>query len=279
MESAYSFDAGKFKLGSLCRRGHDWQESGQSLRKIKGDCVECKKINSAARAERTYRQTKPDPTALSLSPQEQRRFYKAKYRQSLKAKGLTSRGTRPVNACPGSEQSALNKALRTAGNLTTVARLVMQQQRQYWAENPRAKAMHDRKWGQLSWWLEYQTRPDLRLYHREKSKRRKAQDRGQTPIQVPVSALRQRFNEFNNCCAYCGTDGDMQIEHVVPISKNGAHDIGNIVPACMSCNFSKRSKDMEDWYKNQPFFNELRLRKIQSMLTTPCGVQLDLAIA
>jgi 5-methylcytosine-specific restriction endonuclease McrA len=145
----------------------------------------------------------------------------------------------------------------------------MDEQVRHWQENPTDYAEHCRRWAQARWWLRYAITPDLRLYHREKSKRRKAQDRGQTPMQVPVPALRQRFNVFNNCCAYCGTDGDMQIEHVVPISKNGAHDIGNIVPACMSCNFSKRSKDMEKWYKSQPFFNELRLKKIQSVLTPP----------
>ncbi len=71
----------------------------------------------------------------------------------------------------------------------------------------------------------------------------------------------------------------MQIEHVVAISKNGAHDIGNIVPACMSCNFSKRSKPMEGWYKNQSFFSELRLRKIQNALKAPSADQLAFAIA
>jgi len=277
MQLAYSFDTKRFRLGSLCRRKHDYQTTGQSLRGIKGgDCIECKKINGAARAK-----TKPipSPSAPCLSIQERRRIYKATYRQSLKNKGLTSRGTMPINAASGSEQSALNKSLRAVGKLPTVAYLVMQQQRQYWAENPKAKAKHDRQWGRLSWWLEYQIKPDLRLYHREKSKRRKAQDRGQTPVRVSVPALRQRFNDFSNCCAYCGLDGDMQIEHVVPISKGGAHDIGNIIPACMSCNFSKRSKPMVEWYKNQSFFSELRLKKIQNALKAPSADQLAFAIA
>jgi 5-methylcytosine-specific restriction endonuclease McrA len=237
-----------FRLSTMCKRGHKWNDYPVTLYAKKGNewrCEQCIRINKPL---------KRDPDAPRLTVQERRRAYKAAYRQALASRGLTAKGTERINAYPGSEQSALNKALRTGGNLPTVARLVIQQQRQYWDENPRAKARHDRKWKQLSWWLRYAITPDLRLYHREKSKRRKAQDRGQTPMQVPVSALHQRFNEFNNCCAYCGTDGDMQIEHVVPISKNGAHDIGNIVPACMSCNFSKRSKDMEGWYKNQPFF-------------------------
>jgi len=155
----------------------------------------------------------------------------------------------------------------------------MNEQLRHWREHPDDRASHDRQWTRVSWWLEYQIKPDLRLYHREKSKRRKAQNRGQTPVQIPVSALRQRFNEFGNCCAYCGTGGDMQIEHVEPISSGGAHDIGNIVPACWPCNANKRTNDMETWYRSQPFFSELRLHRIRRVIRPPEGQQLALALA
>lgn len=154
----------------------------------------------------------------------------------------------------------------------------MNEQKRYWTENPEAKAEHDRQWAQASWWLTYQTKPDLRLYHREKSKRRKAQDRGQTAVQLSTAAIRRRFNEFGNGCAYCGAQGDMEIEHVVAISRGGAHDIGNIVPACHDCNTSKRRREMERWYREQPFFSELRLRRIRRVLHAPMGHQLALAL-
>jgi 5-methylcytosine-specific restriction endonuclease McrA len=207
---------------------------------------------------------------------EKRRIYKEKIRQSLKEQGLTTRGTTPVNGTPA---TALQKAIRAAGRSPSVARLVMNEQLRHWREHPQARAAHERQWAQASWWLEYQIKPDLRLYHREKSKRRKAQNRGQTPVQIPVSALRQRFNEFGNCCAYCGDGGDMQIEHLEPISKGGAHDIGNIVPACASCNTSKRSHPMETWYRSQPFFSEIRLHRIRRVIRPPEGQQLAFALA
>jgi 5-methylcytosine-specific restriction endonuclease McrA len=155
----------------------------------------------------------------------------------------------------------------------------MQAQRLYWQENPEAKRQHYKDWDRGSWWLQYQINPDLRLYHREKSKRRKAQARGQTPLQVPVAAIRQRFSEFNNCCAYCGQEGDMQIEHVEPMSEGGLHDIGNIVPACGPCNYNKRTSEMESWYRQQPFFSELRLARIRRVVRRPEGAQLALALA
>jgi 5-methylcytosine-specific restriction endonuclease McrA len=142
----------------------------------------------------------------------------------------------------------------------------MNEQHRYWKENPEAKKEHDRQWGQAKWWLEYQTRPERRLYIRQKSKRRKALLREQTAHQIRPRELRARFVLFGNCCAYCGASGDMEIEHVIAISKGGTHAMGNIVPACHDCNSSKRAKEPETWYRQQPFFTECRWRKICRVL-------------
>lgn len=45
--------------------------------------------------------------------------------------------------------------------------------------------------------------------------------------------------EFEGLCAYCGTDGPMTMDHVVPLSRGGHHVAGNVVPACRSCNSAK----------------------------------------
>ena len=73
--------------------------------------------------------------------------------------------------------------------------------------------------------------------------------------------------------------GDMQIEHVVPISKGGAHDISNIVPACQKCNASKTDHEMEQWFRSQSFFSELRLHRIHRVVGPPGGYQLALHLA
>ena len=48
--------------------------------------------------------------------------------------------------------------------------------------------------------------------------------------------------DFKNACAYCGTDGELQIEHLVMFNREeyGLHHPGNIVPVCSDCN--KREK-------------------------------------
>jgi 5-methylcytosine-specific restriction endonuclease McrA len=299
----------RFRLASLCKRGHQWNGHPVTLRVRQGGCwrcLDCEKENDASptaiatkqawyeankerlskeATARAARRMAEDPEGELRKRKELRRRrvesgkvrqWKAAVRQRFLDQGLTTRGTERINGAPA---TALQKAIRAAGRSPSVARLVMNEQLRHWREHPSDRAAHDRRWAQASWWLEYQINPDMRLYHREKSKRRKAQNRGQTPVQIPVAALRQRFNEFGNCCAYCGTDGDMQIEHVEPISEGGAHDIGNIVPACGPCNTSKRISDMEDWYRSQPFFSELRLHQIRRVIRAPEGEQLALALA
>lgn len=48
-------------------------------------------------------------------------------------------------------------------------------------------------------------------------------------------------------CAYCGATGDMSLDHVVPVSRGGRHEIDNLLPACRSCNSSKGAKLLEEW--------------------------------
>lgn len=261
METSYAFDCQRFRLGTLCNRGHDWNSTGQSLRrnKPKGSCLECEKIHIARRFD------SPEKAEHRLRYQ---REYMALHRPSQSKYTIEEK-----------ELQQLHRVIRRTGGSPTVPQLVMQAQRLYWQEHPEEKRRHDKERARASWRLQYQINPELRLYTRERRHRRKAKERGQTPLQVPVAALRQRFNEFSNCCAYCGQDGDMQMEHVEPIDKGGLHDIGNIVPACLPCNYSKRTSEMESWYRRQPFFSELRLQAIRRVTRQPEGAQLALALA
>ncbi|AOW89097.1 hypothetical protein BC342_24130 [Streptomyces olivaceus] len=40
------------------------------------------------------------------------------------------------------------------------------------------------------------------------------------------------------------------VDHVVPLEQGGADDITNLVPACRSCNASKRDRTPEQWRKS-----------------------------
>lgn len=75
------------------------------------------------------------------------------------------------------------------------------------------------------------------------------------------------LNHFGNKCAYCGKNGKLQKEHVIPVSKNGPFIPSNVIPACASCNVSKLDKDLDDWFVNQKFFTDVKLRNIRNFLT------------
>lgn len=48
---------------------------------------------------------------------------------------------------------------------------------------------------------------------------------------------------FNYRCAYCSrTNSRLERDHIIPLSKGGAHTASNIVPACRSCNAKKGTK-------------------------------------
>lgn len=48
-------------------------------------------------------------------------------------------------------------------------------------------------------------------------------------------------------CAYC--DGPHEHDdHIVPLSRGGAHALDNLAPACARCNLSKGSKLLAEWF-------------------------------
>lgn len=55
-----------------------------------------------------------------------------------------------------------------------------------------------------------------------------------------------------NGCAYCGaTDRSLQRDCVQPISRGGRYTLGNVVPACGSCNASKCNDEVTSWLRRK----------------------------
>lgn len=75
------------------------------------------------------------------------------------------------------------------------------------------------------------------------------------------------INEFNNVCAYCGSnDKTLHQEHFIPLSGGGEYTHNNIIPSCKSCNSSKGTKDFFAWYPKCDFYNKAREKKIMKFL-------------
>ena len=68
---------------------------------------------------------------------------------------------------------------------------------------------------------------------------RHAARRAGLPSTLTLTQWNDTLEQFNNRCAYCGTDGKMQQEHCMPVILGGGYTQSNIVPACTSCNHKK----------------------------------------
>jgi 5-methylcytosine-specific restriction endonuclease McrA len=54
--------------------------------------------------------------------------------------------------------------------------------------------------------------------------------------------------EGSYACAYCGVSNtELHMDHVLPLSRGGKHESGNIVPACKSCNSQKNTRTPDEW--------------------------------
>ena len=243
-----TFDPQRWKLGALCKRGHDWAD-GQSLRDaVYGYCPFCRYCPEA-KAKRAK--------AAAYKRKRDGRPSRSKY-------GLpyTRQGERNI--------IQMRAAIRRAGKLPSVPALVQQQQFQHWAANPDDRRAIITPWKvQQAQWL-YLTDHSYRLYHRQKSKHYKAIKRGNHSALIPGAELLNRWAEFDHACAYCGKPDhradELELEHVIPISRGGDHHLSNIVPACHRCNQSKGRRNAIDWYQHQPFYSDAKWEKICAIL-------------
>lgn len=64
------------------------------------------------------------------------------------------------------------------------------------------------------------------------------------------------IRSWNSQCAYCGSNQNITLDHIIPLAKGGSNITNNLICCCKSCNRSKAHNKMEDWYKSQDFFSE-----------------------
>ena len=67
-------------------------------------------------------------------------------------------------------------------------------------------------------------------------------------------------------CAYCGSEKNLTIDHIVPKAKGGTDFTKNCLCACHQCNQDKGHTPVEDWYLSQEFFDIDRYEKIKNWM-------------
>ncbi len=63
------------------------------------------------------------------------------------------------------------------------------------------------------------------------------------------SVREQVFRKHGEICLCCGSDKDIALDHIIPITKGGKNKIENLQPLCKSCN-SKKGTKIKDYRKS-----------------------------
>lgn len=156
--------------------------------------------------------------------------------------------------------------------------LISKLNKQWRKENKERDAQNKRKWYENN----VKNNPVYKAREKEYCREWVKLNKDKIAIKYHKRAALKRnlLNDFNKCdweqCleffdykdAYTGLPMEtMSQDHVIPISKGGSYTKSNIVPCEKSINSSKWNNDMEEWYRNQPFFSKTRLDKIYEWIS------------
>lgn len=78
-------------------------------------------------------------------------------------------------------------------------------------------------------------------------RRRAGAEVRRSKFKLPVEKRNAIFAQSGFRCHYCGADGDLTIDHKVPMSRGGSDDGDNLVACCRSCNSSKGTKAYDEF--------------------------------
>lgn len=249
-----NFDTSKYQLGKLCKRSHDWDGTGQILRRLSsGVCAECDR----ASCKKQYRKNKEQRN-------EQSRIYQQKNLEKCKERGQKYREENREKILKRKKEFHYRNRdaiLEQRRNNYLLNRQKYLNKNAQWArENKEWRNQYSREYHQR-----YVSTTEGRQKIKRKEYRREANKRFNHSSPYTHLELVSRWEQFNNCCVYCGAIAT-SIDHVIPLSKGGADVLSNLLPSCHPCNLSKGAKDVDTWYKAQPTFTIKRWRKILKVL-------------
>ena len=103
----------------------------------------------------------------------------------------------------------------------------------------------------------------------------KKRHNGESELTTEEWEMAQRY--FKGECAYCGSENKITKDHLDPLKNGGKLTASNVVPACGSCNSSKRDHQWLSWYQKQTFYSKIKGQKIldyvEFVLSTPVSTK------
>lgn len=78
---------------------------------------------------------------------------------------------------------------------------------------------------------------------------------------------------FDSKCCYCGKSGKLTKDHLQPLKEGGALEIANVVPACSSCNSSKKANQWLSWFQKQKFYTKEKAELIHKWINFSLSIK------
>ena len=81
------------------------------------------------------------------------------------------------------------------------------------------------------------------------------------------------LEKWGRKCVYCdATEVPLQVEHIIPKSKNGSNRINNLTLACQPCNQKKSNQDIQDFLADKPSLLSRILKQAKQPLTDAAAI-------
>lgn len=138
-----------------------------------------------------------------------------------------------------------------------------------YCQRSEVKARHlesDKKYRQSQKYKKRMQTPEVKKRNRDRVQRREAL-KSTLPATFTPEDWKYALSYFGGC-AYCVSTSDLNQEHFIPLSKGGPYTLDNIIPACKSCNSSKKDRAPGDWCTPEQYervmrhFADLRSSKV-----------------
>jgi len=52
---------------------------------------------------------------------------------------------------------------------------------------------------------------------------------------------------YSSPCAFCSSRNEIDLDHIIPLTRDGSHGLGNLMPLCSNCNSTKYNKTIMEW--------------------------------